>query len=689
VPDVDDSNVSPADAIQGGQGEPQDLDSPAFRGKSASAAGAHSPTGEDAPFPQIDGYTSTRNVIGRGGQGVIWRGVQKGTNRDVAIKVLKKNTFATQRAQRDFEREVKLLATFEHPHIARVYESGVHKGNFYYAMELINGKHLHKYVWDEDLTLRETLELMQIVCEAVQFAHQKGIIHRDLKPSNILVDSEEQPHVMDFGLAIEETADQASSGYGAGTLPYMSPEQAAYLPVIAQTDVYSLGVILYVLLTGRHPHGLTDQGAREFRDRIANGEVIPPRTISKEIIHELEVVILKALAKDPDQRYASAEELAQNIANYLDEEPRIYREGIIQAGYRCNGYRCNAEEYAKAREWLRALQPSRRGWEYGYLMRRVMMEDSNGFRVLKEKSRTVHPLYGNKHANAITFSPDGKCLVTAGMNGTVTVWDVDTESVLRTFPGRTGNVPSIAFSPDGKRLATSDDEGIRVRNTVTGQDIHAIDGEPEILTRVTFSPDGKHLACVGEESTDIILWDAVTGKELLPSLRGHSWHVLGIAFSPDGDRLASGSMDHTVKVWNVATREELHTFEKHAHYVCHVTFLADGKRLASSSIDGTIKIWDVDAGRELRAFSGRVGQGPSIDSSPDGKRLVTVDARSGTSEDIRIWDTAIGQEVYSLYCGDWSADSAIFSPDGMRVAALGKDGTIRIWEAMDWTKSPE
>ena len=242
-------------------------------------------------------------------------------------RVFRGKLLGSPKALLRFEREVELAARLEHPHIARVYESGLRQGVYYYAMELVEGVPLDQYVADHALSQRQVLPLMRTVCEAVQHAHQRGVIHRDLKPSNILVTPDGQPHVLDFGLAktlLEDDAQVAVSvdGEAAGTTAYMSPEQAAAkLNLIdTRTDVYSLGVILYRLLTKEFPHDLTGTRLEVLR-RIAEDEVRRPRQFAKAVDKELEALLLKALAHDPEGRYPTAQALAEDLRRYAAYEP--------------------------------------------------------------------------------------------------------------------------------------------------------------------------------------------------------------------------------------------------------------------------------------------------------------------------------------------------------------------------------
>jgi serine/threonine-protein kinase len=269
--------------------------------------------------------------IGEGGAGTVWRALQLSTQREVALKMLGMGTFCSRRTRLRFEREVELTARLEHPNIARVYESGLHRGGYYYTMELIDGEHLNKYIANHHLTQRQILQLVRTVCQAVQYAHQRGVIHRDLKPSNIIVTADGQPHILDFGLAKALLEDDKSrmvsvDGDVAGTPAYMSPEQAGgHLDEIdTRTDVYSLGVILFNVLTGQWPYDLSGSHYEVLRN-IQEKEPALPSKIAPRFDADVEAIILKALAKKPAERYQSVAELAYDIQCWLEGLPIVAR----------------------------------------------------------------------------------------------------------------------------------------------------------------------------------------------------------------------------------------------------------------------------------------------------------------------------------------------------------------------------
>jgi tetratricopeptide (TPR) repeat protein/tRNA A-37 threonylcarbamoyl transferase component Bud32 len=263
----------------------------------------------------------------RGGQGVVYQAIQKSTKRKVALKVMREGPFATAAEEARFEREVQILGQLNHPNIVAIHDSGQAAGCHYFVMDYISGQPLDVWMASGERSVEETLRLFAKICNAVNAAHLRGITHRDLKPSNIRVDDNGEPHILDFGLAkVAHSPEEASlmtlTGQFVGSLPWASPEQAEGVPskIDLRTDVYSLGVILHQMLTGRFPYEVIGN-MRDVLDRIMKAEPERPSTIRKRINDEVETIVLKCLAKERERRYQSAGELARDIGHYLAGEP--------------------------------------------------------------------------------------------------------------------------------------------------------------------------------------------------------------------------------------------------------------------------------------------------------------------------------------------------------------------------------
>jgi serine/threonine protein kinase len=299
-----------------------------------SSAAVHQPTADSstqldrrsvkdhAPPPEKFGEYELISEVARGGMGVVYRARHVALGRIVALKMILAGRLADQEDVDRFHREAEAAARLQHPNIVAIFDVGAVDGQHYFTMEFIEGTSLAKRVSTSPLPSRVAAEYVRKIARAMHHAHKQGIIHRDLKPSNVLLDAEDEPHITDFGLAKRISGDRGKTRTGTvlGTPSYMAPEQAQGRRDIGPAaDIYSLGAILYELVTGRPPFAA--ETPLDTALQVLHNEPVPPRLLNPGIDHDLETICLKCLQKDPLARYATAEAMAQDLQRYLNGEP--------------------------------------------------------------------------------------------------------------------------------------------------------------------------------------------------------------------------------------------------------------------------------------------------------------------------------------------------------------------------------
>ena len=694
------------------------------------------------PTPPVCTWNTARQLgdyellteIARGGMGVVYRARQISLNRIVAFKMILAGQLASKEEVVRFRREAEAAANLDHPNIVPIYEVGEHEGTHYFSMKLIEGGNLaHQMTSDagpgaNKQEQRAAAALMATIARAVHHAHRRGILHRDLKPANILMDKEGHPFITDFGVArrVEGQSSSTQTGHIVGTPSYMSPEQARSEKVLTTAvDVYSLGAILYELLTGRQP--FRAETPLDTVLQVLEQEPVPPRKIGPQIDADLETICLKCLEKDPANRYGSAEALAEDLDRWSAGEPiaarpvssperlwRWSRRNPVIAGAAAAvivalvlgtaisthfALRASAEarlarrnelkllrnlylsqmnqawlswqagEVGVAQEILDAQQPDRtggrdmRGFEWHFLSRQVRGSQHTLWQ--PKVPAKFEPLLTDMRQH-VAFRPGASQVAWVSWppeeHGVAEVVLVDSATGERV---RTfPNLGDVLFSPDGKFLA-----GCSVERSGGPQDSTATEDQ--------------------HKNNSITVWNTDTGAKTatFPGQRA-------CAFSPNGGHLfllsrspnQSGPGGDQISIWDWVAGTKLATLGGDGSTIRCFAIIPNGKLLATGSVpnsantSGTpqpgVRLWEVDSGKEQGSiqFAGI----KTLAFSPDGQSLATVDVRGGA----RIWNVANEKQLLELprHGDNDRINSVLFAADNRHLITASNDHQIRIWD---------
>jgi len=287
-------------------------------------ASPHQPVKSVGQLPTLKyfGDYELLEEIARGGMGIVYKARQVSLDRVVAVKLLLRGEYASEDFVKRFRIEASAAASLQHPNIVAIHEVGVHEGQHYFAMDLVDGPNLAQLLHNGPLPAKRAAGYVKVIAEAIHFAHTRHILHRDLKPSNVLIDANDRPRVTDFGLAenLANDSDLTVTGQVCGSPSFMPPEQASgqRQKVGVTSDVYSLGAILYHALTGRPP--FTGQSVADTLKQVENTEPMAPRLLNSSVPRDLETICLRCLEKEPTHRYASAQEVAEELGRFLRGE---------------------------------------------------------------------------------------------------------------------------------------------------------------------------------------------------------------------------------------------------------------------------------------------------------------------------------------------------------------------------------
>jgi len=665
--------------------------------------------------------------IGRGGTSVVYRARQRRLNRIVALKTLHGSALTSRDAFERLQTEAQAVARLDHPHIVPLYEVGRHSGTHFLTLRYFEQGSLAQALKQRRFTPTEAARFLATAARAVHHAHSRGVLHRDLKPSNFLLDEHGAPHIADFGLA--KLADNDSSltlsTSVLGTPAYMAPEQASGNAKEAGTpaDIYALGAVLFELLTGRPP--FLGKSTLEVIRLVADAEPPRPTALVPGLDRDLEAICLRCLEKDPGRRYASAAALAEDLERWLRHEPLsirplspgeralkwVRRRPVIAA----MGTTCVAAIligfFGVTWQWQRAVAAQRRERQHSYAAdiraaQGAFEHHNRGFafellsRYLPAKGEedlrsadwcylwdrirgdeffsVLHPPMVKSSA----LAPGGRLLASAGMDGTVRIWEIASGRLLQQFEGNPVlDMKSLSFSPDGRRLAAVGRKGVQIRRT----DDWSL--ERELPTRagvMEFSHDGRFLVTVG---TNLIRWNVDDWTRDAETQHPHEQFngISCLALNHDASLIAfvsrrvstNDSGRWSVRSWQVGTNQpsELRSGDG----IISLAISPDGRQIASGNYTGGIVVGGFSDTAPVVRFQAHPGNIYGLAFSPDGRLLAT----GGNDQAIRFWDTTHWTNSRTLFGHGKEVWSLAFSEEGSRLVSSSEDGTAKVWNVTE------
>jgi hypothetical protein len=612
--------------------------------------------------------------IGRGGMAEVWRAYQASLSRYVAIKVLPSFLATDSTYDERFKREALLVSRLRHPNILTIFDFGQQDGNGYMVSELVEGGTLADQV-GAPLPVRYVASTLRPIAGALDYAHARGVIHRDVKPSNILLQPDGTPILADFGVAgmLHGNSRLTGEKMTVGTPIYMSPEQVAGLPLSPSRDLYALGVVAYEMLTGQPP--FTADTPLAVALAHLHKPLPPPRSINPNLPSSVEAVLLKALAKDPAERFPSAHDFVDALdlaAAASAEEP---------------GARTAAAATTPVAVAAIRRPPSAGPAGGSPSVGRRLGVAALGLLVLALVAFAAPALLGRPWADAPAPKPGVGPRIPDPENRLAPAWR--SQAMLQ---GHADGIWDLAFSPDGKRLLSTSHQNPRALVWDLGKlaEAQRYAGHPAAVVAAAWSPGQfPNLVATGGFDGTIRLWDAATGQDTSPPLSGHGGPIWSLGWERSGRQLASGSADGTVRIWSPGSGRPAEVIETE-HGTAFAVAWSPSEQfpylLAGGLQDGSVAIWDSLKRQVWARVPGHSKAALAVAWSPDGA-LLASGSEDGT---VRIWEQR-GQRAEQWAGHTAAVWSVAWSEDGTTLASGSDDGLVKFWRRLGdrWELSGE
>jgi WD40 repeat protein len=659
-------------------------------------------------------------ILGAGGMGVVYQAEDTQLKRPVALKAMLPTLGASESARKRFLREAQVAAAIDHDNIVHIYQVGEDRGVPFMAMQFLHGESLDERLKREKrLPMPEVLRIGRETAEGLAAAHERGLIHRDIKPPNLWLEGpRRRVKILDFGVAraVGDDAHLTQTGAIVGTPAYMAPEQAQGKAVDQRCDLFSLGCLLYRISTGQLPFKGSD--TISMLAALALEDPPPPASLNPAVPEQFSELVLRLLAKKPDERPQSAQFIVRALHEIEQKTPRTDAVAVVDA---------ETETKGRGKETLRgivaAVQSLRgqRAWfgkkppplpwllgMAGGLAAFVVL----GLVLFWPTKRGLVKIETDDPSIEIVFDKNGPTVkgagkepisLSAGEHG-VHIRRGDFEFDADKFVLRKGETVTlkVQLSPgklqvtaDGKvlgegavgKVADANPERLPTQVQMARPDMNAVEvrrfeGHEGPVTSVAYAQDGRH-ALSGSWDRTVRVWDVMTGEELR-HFEGHVDIVWRVALSPDGrhgvsggqDRVnAAGKRDYDLRVWAIDGPAQVQRLKGHQSTISGLVFAPDGHRLLSSSWDATVRLWDMDSGKQLDTleFNGPV---LSVAVSPGG-RQIALGRLDGTVE---VWDLDTHKCVGTFsHHTKGQIHTVAFSPNGQQVISGSQDQTICLW----------